>query len=116
MSNALASICWLYTCTAGSRSDTENGNLDEHRLTKRKVCLKRMGHHIFVLLALLLLLFTNLAHAVSITYGPFAWPLDPSDGGYPTSVKVIWWTDSATSSNAAYVGTTPSGPWTYTGV
>ncbi|MCL6628399.1 MAG: carboxypeptidase regulatory-like domain-containing protein [Armatimonadetes bacterium] len=116
LSNARASICWLYTRMAGSRSDTENGNLDEHRLTTWKVCLKRIGHYINVLLALILLLLTNSAHAVSITYGPFAWPLDPSDGGYPTSVKVIWWTDSATSSNTAYVGTTPSGPWTYTGL
>ncbi|HUV04113.1 MAG TPA: carboxypeptidase regulatory-like domain-containing protein [Armatimonadota bacterium] len=68
-----------------------------------------------VLLALILFISSVAAEAVSITYGPLAWPQDPPGGGYPTSVKVIWWTDTATSTNTAYVGASPSGPWDFTG-
>ena len=68
-----------------------------------------------VLLALIFLLSAGAAEAVSITYGPFAWPQDPTGGGYPTSVKAVWWTDTATSTNTAYVGASPSGPWSFTG-
>lgn len=53
--------------------------------------------------------------AVTITYGPLAVLQDPLDGGPPTSVKAYWRTDQLTSDNTAYVGETPSGPWTLTG-
>ncbi len=65
--------------------------------------------------ALMLVLGAPSALALGITYGPVVAPQDPAGGGSPTSVKIIWWTDTATSANTAYVGASASGPWTYTG-
>jgi hypothetical protein len=54
------------------------------------------------------------ASALTITYGPVVAPQDPVGGGAPTSAKIIWWTDQATSANTAYVGASPTGPWVLT--
>ena len=59
---------------------------------------------------LCLMLLGEGASALTITYGPVVATQDP-----PTSVKIIWWTDQATSNNTAYVGSSPTGPWALSG-
>ncbi|MCC6485064.1 MAG: carboxypeptidase regulatory-like domain-containing protein [Armatimonadetes bacterium] len=64
--------------------------------------------------ALCCLLSGSALQAATITYGPVVAPVDPPGGSPPTSARVFWRTDTPTTSNTAYAGAGPSGPWTVT--
>lgn len=55
------------------------------------------------------------AFAAAVTCGPLAALEDPAVPGAPTSVRIVWRTDVPTSQNAAYVGSSVSGPWSFSG-
>lgn len=67
------------------------------------------------LILLGILFLGGVAQAATITYGPVVAPIDPPGGGLPISARVFWRTDTSTSSNAAFAGPGPSGPWTVSG-